>query len=167
MHDHTGQLLNVQPLPQKLFGSNSYNGRRGEIHNILLNYARKIGVDVRFGQDVEEYYEDSDRERAGVIVDGRQIEGDVVVGADGVRSRARELVLVRMSLQAKNGPLAKILAQGYEDKPQPSDYAVYRSWFNARDHGLDEDPLTKVFCQRGGAFHGWVGQSDSNSLIGK
>jgi 2-polyprenyl-6-methoxyphenol hydroxylase-like FAD-dependent oxidoreductase len=40
-----------------------------------------------------------------------KVTGDVVVGADGVRSRARTLVL------------------GYEDKPKSSGYAVWRAWF--------------------------------------
>lgn len=40
----------------------------------------------------------------------KQIVGDVVIGADGVRSKARELVL------------------GYVDKPKSSGYAVWRAW---------------------------------------
>lgn len=35
----------------------------------------------------------------------------MVIGADGVRSKARTLVL------------------GYEDKPKSSGYAVYRAWY--------------------------------------
>jgi 2-polyprenyl-6-methoxyphenol hydroxylase-like FAD-dependent oxidoreductase len=35
----------------------------------------------------------------------------MVIGADGVRSKARELVL------------------GYVDKPKSSGYAVFRAWF--------------------------------------
>lgn len=39
-----------------------------------------------------------------------QFSADFVIGADGVRSKARELVL------------------GYDDKPKSSGYAVFRSW---------------------------------------
>lgn len=42
-----------------------------------------------------------------------QIVADIVVGADGVRSIARELVL------------------GYEDMPKSSGYAVLRAWYGA------------------------------------
>lgn len=98
MHNHEGVLINAQPLPQKLYGYNSYNGRRGEIHEILLSYAKKIGVDVRFSQIVEDYWESASSGRAGVIVNGERLEADVVVGADGARSRAREIVLVRIVL---------------------------------------------------------------------
>ncbi|KAI5118775.1 hypothetical protein M0805_005656 [Coniferiporia weirii] len=140
MHDHTGELLAVQPLPQKLYGSNSYNGRRGEIHEILLKYAKKLGADVRFSQNVEAYWEDPEKKRAGVVVNGERMEADVVVGADGARSRARELVF------------------GYEDKPIPSGYAIYRAWFNSKEQGLDTDPLTSMFYKEGGEFHAWIGK---------
>ncbi|KAH8105037.1 monooxygenase [Phellopilus nigrolimitatus] len=140
MHNYTGELLTAQPLPQKLYGSNSYNGRRGEIHDVLLRYAKKLGVDVRFEQNVEGYWEDEKGGRAGVVVNGKKIDGDVVVGADGARSRARELVL------------------GFEDKPKPSGYAVYRAWFNSKEQGIDKDPLTSIFYKKGGEFHGWIGQ---------
>lgn len=40
-----------------------------------------------------------------------KVSADVVIGADGVRSKARELVL------------------GYFDKPKSSGYAVYRAWY--------------------------------------
>lgn len=95
MHNFSGELLAEQPLPQKLCGSNSYNGRRGQIHDVLLRYAKRIGVDLRFGQRVTDYWEDVEYGRAGVIVEGERITADIVVGADGVRSCARERVLVR------------------------------------------------------------------------
>ncbi|THH07687.1 hypothetical protein EW145_g3206 [Phellinidium pouzarii] len=140
MHNFDGELLATQPLPQRLYGSNSYNGRRGEIHDVLLQYAKKLGADVRFNQNVETYWEDAERGRAGVIVNGERMEADVVVGADGARSRAREIVL------------------GYEDKPIPSGYAIYRAWFNSREQGLDTDPLTSFFCKKGGEFYAWIGK---------
>ena len=94
MHNYDGKVLGHQPLPQKLYGANSYNGRRGEFRDILLKYAEKIGVDIRFNQNVTEYWECGAEGKVGVIVNGERLAADVVVGADGVRSRARELVLV-------------------------------------------------------------------------
>ena len=100
---HQGTPLGVQPLPQKAFGSNFYNGRRGEIHEVLLGYATKIGVDVRFGQDVKEYWDDGEGGCAGVVVGGQRLKADVVVVADGLRSKARETVLVRNHCQVELG----------------------------------------------------------------
>jgi len=70
---------------------------------------------------VEEYWEEEGK--AGVVVDGERMEADVVVGADGVRSKARKLVL------------------GYDDKPHSSGYAVWRTWFTSEE--LAKDPLTE------------------------
>lgn len=62
----------------------------------------------------------------------------MVIGADGVRSKARELVL------------------GYVDKPKSSGYAVWRAWFSNDD--MIKDPRTKEFCENGDSFNGWIGQ---------
>lgn len=66
-----------------------------------------------------------------------QIAGDVVIAADGVRSKARKTVL------------------GYEDKPKSSGYAVWRSWFPNKD--MLADPETAHFCNNGDTFNGWIG----------
>ena len=92
MHDKEGKLLISQSLPNWLFGSWSYNGHRGELHEALFYYAQTIGVEIRLGQDVSEYWENA--QEAGVISNGERLTADMVVGADGVRSRARTLVLV-------------------------------------------------------------------------
>jgi len=82
------------------------------------------------------YFEDE--KEAGIeLDDGTLVTGDVVVGADGVRSRARTLVL------------------GYEDKPKSSGYAVWRAWFSNKD--MIADPRTAQFCNNGDTFNGWIG----------
>lgn len=97
IHNHLGHLLVKQPLPQVINGAKAYNGRRGDIHRVLLEYAIKLGVDIRLGQEVEEYWETDSK--AGVIIDGIRLEGDVVVAADGIRSIAREKALVKFELK--------------------------------------------------------------------
>lgn len=112
-----------------------YNGHRGEIHKIIFDYAINQGVDIRLGQKVTEYFEDDSG--AGVISNGERIAGDVVLGADGVRSKARQLVL------------------GYNDKPKPSGYAIYRAWLSSED--LATNDLTKEFVIHGDTHTGWLG----------
>lgn len=90
-----GELLTKQHLPNVQYGSYSYNGHRGELHECLFNYAKAVGVEIRLGQDVSEYWEDDEKAEAGVISNGERLSADVVIGADGVRSKARTLVLVR------------------------------------------------------------------------
>ncbi|EPQ61259.1 FAD/NAD P-binding domain-containing protein [Gloeophyllum trabeum ATCC 11539] len=138
IHNSQGELLLEQPNPDPLFGAYAYNGHRGELHTMLFDYAQSLGIDIRLGQDVTEYWE-TDNE-AGVIANSEKIAADVVVGADGVRSRARTLVL------------------GYEDKPKSSGYAVYRSWFDCAEQGVDKDPMTSFICQGKDLFYGWIGK---------
>jgi 2-polyprenyl-6-methoxyphenol hydroxylase-like FAD-dependent oxidoreductase len=89
------------------------------------------------GRRIASYHEDDKEGKAWVVTDeGEIFKGDVVVGADGVRSRARKLVL------------------GFDDKPQSSGYAVYRAWFNAEDAGIHEDPLTREFVANGDTHTG-------------
>ncbi|KZO94402.1 FAD/NAD(P)-binding domain-containing protein [Calocera viscosa TUFC12733] len=116
------------------FGSPVYNGHRGEFHEIFFNFAKEIGVEIQLGQRVEEYWEEEGK--AGVVVDGKRLEADLVIGADGVRSKARKLVL------------------GYDDKPHSSGYAVWRTWFTSEE--LAKDPLTE-WITKGDSHTGWFG----------
>lgn len=83
-----------------------FDCHRGDLHSTLLDYAKEIGIHVRQGVTVQRY-EESDTD-AAVIVDGERISATVVIGADGAKSKARELVL------------------GYDDAPKSSGYAVFR-----------------------------------------
>ncbi|KAF2113998.1 putative monooxygenase [Lophiotrema nucula] len=113
-----------------------FNGHRGEIHEIVWDHAVDIGVEIRLGSKVTEYFE-TDTE-AGVVVKGEKISADVVLAGDGVRSTARTIVL------------------GFEDKPKSSGYAVYRSWMPTDK--LKEDPLTAWLADPTIDHHvGWLG----------
>ncbi|KAI0538651.1 putative monooxygenase [Xylaria digitata] len=113
-----------------------FDGHRGEFHEIVYKHALAIGVDVRLGARVEDYFEDD--AEAGVILDtGEKITADVVLAAEGVRSRGRKIVL------------------GYEDKPKASGYAVYRVWFDADE--IAKDPDLRFFTDNGDKHVAWLG----------
>ncbi|KAJ2893265.1 putative salicylate hydroxylase protein [Zalerion maritima] len=103
---HDGAHLYTQTWEEDLVlypqGGKKFNGHRAEIHKVVWDYAKSIGIEIRTGCRVREYFEDDDG--AGVVVSetGERIKGDVVIAADGVRSTARTIVL------------------GYEDKPKSS-----------------------------------------------
>lgn len=119
---------------EKKWGPGSISGHRGEIHMIVVQYAINRGIDVRFGQDVTEYFETEDE--AGVVSNGERIVGDVVLAAEGVKSPGRKAVL------------------GYEDRPKPSGYAVYRAWYPSSL--LENNSLTKHLVVNGDTHTGWV-----------
>ncbi|KAF2644096.1 FAD/NAD(P)-binding domain-containing protein [Massarina eburnea CBS 473.64] len=132
----TGEIVMDQRTPAHEKDAPMFTGHRGEFHEVVFNYAKEIGVEIHLGQRVENYWENENA--AGIVLaDGTKVEGDVVVGGDGVRSRARTLIL------------------GYEDRAKSSGYAIWRSWFSAKD--MLADPETAQFCENGDSFHGWIG----------
>ena len=133
----TGEVVFHQRSPPGTDDAPILNGHRGELHEIVFNYARNtLGIPIHLGQHVSQYFEDD--EQAGIVLaNGTRVTADLVIGADGVRSKARELVL------------------GYVDKPKSSGYAVWRAWFPNDD--MIRDPRTKEFCENGDTFNGWIG----------
>jgi len=112
-----------------------FNGHRGEMHEILFNYALELGIDIRLNHRVEEYFETDDE--AGVVCNGEHITAGVILAADGVRSTARTIVL------------------GYEDKAKSSGYAIYRAWMSSNE--LAKNPLTRDLIVHGDSHIGYLG----------
>ena len=133
----TGEVVYRQPPIVPVPDAPVFNGHRGELHEVVFKYAKdELGIPIHMGQYVGEYFEDE--EQAGIVLrSGERVSADVVIGADGVRSKARELVL------------------GYVDKPKSSGYAVWRAWFPNTD--MIADPRTREFCVNGDTFNGWIG----------
>ncbi|AEO67891.1 6c11d7c0-7b97-4d7d-8895-171bbb25be76 [Thermothielavioides terrestris] len=137
-YDWTGRFVTTQSFAEehRVWGPR-VNGHRGEIHQAVLRHARARGIDIRLGCNVVNYFEDADR--AGVETDtGERLTADVVLAAEGVRSRGRKLVL------------------GFEDKPQPSGYAVFRTWFPTDE--LLKNEKTRHLVANGDSHNGWIGK---------
>ncbi|KAK7753996.1 hypothetical protein SLS62_004095 [Diatrype stigma] len=117
-----------------------YDGHRGEYHDIVYRHALSYErVEVRLGARVEDYFEeDGDGGEVGVVLadGGERITADVVLAAEGVRSRGRKIVL------------------GFEDKPKASGYAVYRSWFPADE--IAKDPDLRWLVDSGDRHVAWL-----------
>ncbi len=79
--------------------------RRADLHVVLAEEAARRGVDLRFGKRLV----DVDRSRPDVVVarfaDGSTVEGDLLVGCDGLRSRVRSLVVPEAAEPAFSGLL--------------------------------------------------------------
>ncbi|RYC66186.1 hypothetical protein CHU98_g92 [Xylaria longipes] len=113
-----------------------FDGHRGEFHEVVYKHALDIGVDVRLGARVEDYFE-NDGEAGVILENGERITANIVLAAEGVRSRGRKIVL------------------GYDDKPKASGYAVYRSWFDADE--IAKDPDLQYFTSNGDKHVAWLG----------
>ena len=136
IHKYTGEHVVTQATPPMDPTCPVFNGHRGELHEVVFRHAQSLGIPINLGCRVKEYFE-NESEAGIVLQDGTKVSGDVVLGSDGVRSKARELVL------------------GYEDKPKSSGYAIFRAWFPNDD--MMADPETRHFCENGDTFQGWIG----------
>ncbi|OJK00676.1 hypothetical protein ASPACDRAFT_117014 [Aspergillus aculeatus ATCC 16872] len=80
---HDGALIRSMPWGNR-------NITRADLLDILLDKARQLDIDIRPHAIVEEIHCDS---AEVVLKDGARIQGDVVIGADGIYSRTRDTVL--------------------------------------------------------------------------
>lgn len=134
-HDFKGRFVTTQSfLPEKEWGRR-VNGHRAELHEILYNHARERGIEIRLGHNVTDYFETESE--AGIVSNGERYTADVVLAAEGVKSRGRQIVL------------------GSEDKPEPSGYAIYRAWYSTE--ALKQNPVTRHLVQ-GDTHNGWIGR---------
>ncbi|KAI1393124.1 FAD/NAD(P)-binding domain-containing protein [Hypoxylon trugodes] len=100
------------------------------IYRMYLNEVQRQGIKIQFDQRVVDYYEDEERQKAGVVTDkGVRFEADVVIAADGVGSKGQKLV----------GGQVKAISAGR---------AMWRAAFPM--HHLDKNPELKKFLQMGG-----------------
>lgn len=178
LYTHTGRFLLEQAFPQ-VPAYPHYNGRRGELHKVLYDYALALGIPIRMGVNVVGYHEGS----TGAWVElggehaGDVCRGDVVVAATGLRSPAKKAILQMHSwgygrshnkdsnnLAERQGGLEGEQGGGVKEEEEEEEtweerdtgYAIYRGWYNAAQCGLDKDPVAKVFTERD-THVGWLG----------
>ena len=140
MMRYDGVLLADMRIPEgvNIFPKEAalYDCHRADMHRLLFETAARMGATLHLGSRVENYHEDENG--AEITVNGEIFRGDLVIGADGVKSKARLPVI------------------GYEDKTLASGYALYRAFFDANI--IKRDPLTShLVPDKGDARTGWIG----------
>jgi 2-polyprenyl-6-methoxyphenol hydroxylase-like FAD-dependent oxidoreductase len=141
-HSWEGEFMTRQIWDPEAKYGRKINGHRAEIHEVVYQHALARGIDIRLGQNIIDYFEDENE--AGVtLANGEKVVADCVLAAEGVKSKGRKIVL------------------GYEDRPKPSGYAVYRAWMKTDE--LAKNPRTKWFCH-GDTHNGWMGE-DKHFLV--
>lgn len=127
---HDGKILAQQPLMDMA----GYIGHRGDYHEVLLNAVREADIPLHMGCEVVGFDEDKP---SVLFADGKEVEADLVVGCDGIKSRTRELVL------------------GFTDAPKSSGYSCFRAYFPG-EH-LRQDPLCRDFVDHD-CVNIWIGE---------
>ena len=70
-----------------------FSHSRPRFYKMLAKQAERVGIRVDLNQNVQDYYEDTTAGKAGVVLEGGdRYEADLVIAADGARTRSWKLV---------------------------------------------------------------------------
>jgi salicylate hydroxylase len=110
-----GKILskqNLVPFAEETYSSPYLHIHRADFHKILVEEARRLGVDIKLGCVVTGV----DFRKPAVLVEGQpEFRADVVIGADGLNSVCREALL------------------GHPDPPRPTGDLAYRILVKVED----------------------------------
>lgn len=115
---------------------------RADLHRALLDRAQELGMTFQTRCKVIDI-DATDSNRATVVLsDGRKVSADLVVGADGIHSRCREILLAGPSPPTATGDLAyRVLldTQGMRDDPDLATFLQthhVRYWMGPGAHAV-------------------------------
>jgi salicylate hydroxylase len=99
--------MNFQDSASRYPGTFYWDFHRASLHKCLLDRAVELGAAVRCDSRVVDVRICETGEKARVVMEsGREIEADLVVGADGINSKLREVMLGREDPPIPTGDLA-------------------------------------------------------------
>src|SRR4051812_16873673 len=108
-----GEVGTGEPLDD---GTEAVTLRRSELYRALRDEAVRRGVRIDYGKRLVDAAPTPTGVRAGVA-DGSAVEGDLLIGADGIRSRVREVI----DPTAAPARYVPVLSTGGYAPPQPTD----------------------------------------------
>ncbi|KAI1654774.1 putative monooxygenase [Daldinia decipiens] len=98
------------------YGAPFWDLHRADLQETLVRRARSLGVDIRLGFDVQHV----DFQHAAVVAqDGQKVQGDLILGADGLWSRTRSFLLQQQLTPTPTGDLAYRIVLNLEDIKDP------------------------------------------------
>lgn len=104
-------------------GAPFWDFHRADLHNALLNRARELGATFYTKARVVDVETSAEAYATVVLATGERLDADLVVGADGIHSRCREILLGGPSPPVATGDLAYRVLLNTESMEQDPDLA--------------------------------------------
>ncbi|GIK00073.1 hypothetical protein Aspvir_004088 [Aspergillus viridinutans] len=148
-----GRIITSMPCGESLvkeYGAPWIVIHRADYHQILLDKARDLGVEIRLGALVEKILV----EETAVIVGNETITGDVIIGADG----SFLSILDSTSQAHKTGLWSKVREVVLDEPHTPEETGdlAYRATFSRAKLLALNDPEVKTLCEKQGVT-AWLG----------
>lgn len=150
----TGEILNRVPLNEdhtheRLHGTPYYHVHRGDLHRVLANLVRRLDPDSIVLSARATGFSEHATGVALQVADGREFPGEVLVGADGIRSVIRTSIL-GPAQPVYTGQAAWRAVVPAERLPPAMARHVVTVWCGPRNHAV-------IYYVRGGALLNFVG----------
>ncbi|WP_111638156.1 FAD-dependent monooxygenase [Marinomonas shanghaiensis] len=93
----TGEYYLKSPLgavAESRYGAPYWHLHRADLHRVLVEACLQADVSLVLNAEVVRYYEDPEHQQVSLLLeDGREFRADLLIGADGIRSKIREQML--------------------------------------------------------------------------
>ena len=137
-YNSKNQHLRNDPWPQGQDMAGVFAGHRGAFHQIVYDYAERIGVEILAGKKVVQYV-DTDSEHGVIVEGGEKVLGDVVLACDGPKSLARDQLLELPESKVNSG------------------YAIFRAFFTVTDEMKKNPYMAELSKEHEDTTKFWVG----------
>lgn len=125
----------------KEHGSPFNDFHRADLHGVLLNRAVELGAEIRTNSEVVDIDFDDEQSVATVLIKDQEAQvADLVIGADGINSRCREILLGRREAPHRTGDMAyRILLDAKDVRKDPDlvrylDEKAVNYWYGPGAH---------------------------------
>ena len=95
----SGELLHKVPLAEQhlqMHGAAYYHIHRSDLHKILAGRVLELNPSCVFLNSAAVGFEENDKGVTLKLSDGRKVEGDILIGADGIKSAVRDQIVGKM-----------------------------------------------------------------------
>ncbi|MBK6885231.1 MAG: FAD-dependent monooxygenase [Tetrasphaera sp.] len=112
---------------------------RSDLATILRNAVVAAGVDVRLATTVESLDDGGDGVTA-TLSDGSTVEADLVIGADGIRSRTREMIGIQAEVRPVGMGIWRVVA------PRPEEMDCSELYYGGPKYKAGYTPISPDHC---------------------